>query len=300
MKLLLSRLAALWVIVTLTFIFMHILPGDPFQSEQALPEEIHKALRLHYGLEDSWYRQYGRYLISLASWNFGPSLYYKDRTVNSIIAEGFPVSALLGLEALLLSITIGITLGVISAFKSGSLWDKLLLIASSLGVSIPSFIIASLLQYYFSLYLGILPIARWGTWSHTVLPAISLAILPATFIARLTRAGMAEVLRAKYIQAARARGISSTSICCKHALRNALLPVIAYTGPLCANILVGSFVVEKIFAIPGLGQWLVNSITNRDYPVIMGLTVFYSMLLLGFVLLVDVANRLLDPRIERT
>jgi oligopeptide transport system permease protein len=278
---------------------MHILPGDPFQSEQALPPEIHHALRIHYGLEDPWYRQYVRYLQSIVTWDLGPSFYYKNRTVNSILADGFPVSAFLGVEALLLAISMGITLGIGSAFYAGGKGDRLLLLISSLGVSVPSFVIASLLQYIFSLYLGLLPIGRWGTWSHTWLPAISLAILPAIFIARLTRIGMIEVLKSSYIKAARARGISEIRLCCSHALRNALLPVVAYAGPLSANILVGSFVVEKIFALPGLGQWFINSITNRDYPVIMGLTVFYSLILLTFVMLVDVICKILDPRIRR-
>jgi oligopeptide transport system permease protein len=298
MKLILTRVLTLWVIVSLTFLLMQILPGDPFQAEQALPKEIHEALRKHYGLEDPLIQQYWRYVKALLKWDLGPSLIYKERTVNDIINEGFPVSAKLGLEALFLAIAAGILIGAVGAIYKGKWQDGCVLLIGALGISMPSFILASFLQYGLGFKLTLFPIARWGTFMHTVLPAISVAALPAAFIARMTRSNLTEVLEQDYIKTARSKGISEGRILWVHAMRNALLPVITYLGPLTANILVGSFVVEKIFAIPGLGQWFVNSVSNRDYTVIMGLTVFYSLILLGMVLLVDIAYRYLDPRVK--
>ncbi len=293
-----ARLFALFVIVTLTFALMKVLPGDPFSEEQALPKEIHAALRQHYGLDDPWYQQYGRYVAALIRWDLGPSFRYRDRTVNDIINEGFPVSALLGVEALLLSVCGGVLMGTLCALKKGGWQDHVLLLLAALSISIPSFLLGSLLQYLLGLKLGLFPIARWGTFWHTVLPALSLAALPCAFITRLTRANLVEVLKQDYIKTARAKGLSEGRIIVVHALRNALLPVLTYLGPLATNILVGSFVVEKIFAIPGLGQWFVNSVLNRDYTVIMGTTVFYSLLLMGLIFLVDMAYGWLDPRIR--
>lgn len=294
------RIFALFIVVTLTFLLMKVLPGDPFTDEQALPKDIHMALRKHYGLEDPWYQQYGRYLSALVRWDLGPSFRYRDRTVNEIIKEGFSVSAVLGMEALLLAVGGGILLGTLCALKKGCWQDHLILLYAALSISIPSFLLGSLLQYVFGLKLGLLPIARWGTFWHTILPVVSLAALPCAFITRLTRANLIEVLKQDYIKTARAKGLPERRIVVVHALRNALLPVLTYLGPLITNILVGSFVVEKIFAIPGLGQWFVNSVLNRDYTVIMGTTVFYSALLMGLIYMVDLAYGWLDPRLHAT
>lgn len=293
-----ARIMAFFAIVTLTFALMKALPGDPFSDEQALPTEIHAALRRHYGLDDPWYQQYGRYLMALLRWDLGPSFRYRDRTVNDIINEGFPVSALLGAEALLLAVGGGILMGTLCALYKGRWQDHVLLLVAALSLSIPSFLLGSLLQYILGLKLGLLPIARWSSFWHTILPALSLAALPCAFITRLTRANLAEVLKQDYIKTARAKGLSEGRIVCVHALRNALLPVLTYLGPLTTNILVGSFVVEKIFAIPGLGQWFVNSVLNRDYTVIMGTTVFYSVLLMSLIFMVDSAYGWLDPRMR--
>lgn len=298
MKIIISRIITLWVIVTLTFLLMQILPGDPFHAEQALPKEIHSALRKHYGLDDPPFDQYMRYLKSIATWDFGPSFYYTDRSVNDIIKEAFPVSAKLGAAALLLAVSIGVLIGAAGAVYKGKWQDKAVLMGAAFGISMPSFILATFLQFSLGFQLQLLPIARWGTWMHAVLPAISLAALPAAFIARMTRSNLIDVLSQDYIKTARSKGISERRVLWVHAMRNALLPVATYLGPLTANVLAGSFVVEKIYAIPGLGQWFVNSITNRDYTVIMGLTVFYSILLIGFVLMVDFAYRCVDPRIQ--
>ena len=292
-----ARLIALFVIITLTFALMKALPGDPFSDEKALPKEIHAALRKHYGLDDPWYQQYSRYVTSILRWDLGPSFRY-NRTVNEIINEGFPVSAMLGMEALLLAICGGVLLGTLSAIHKGRWQDHAVLLFAALCISVPSFLLGSLLQYILGLKWGLFPIARWGSFWHTILPALSLAALPCAFITRLTRVNLIEVLKQDYIKTARAKGMSEGRIIIVHALRNALLPVLTYLGPLTTNILVGSFVVEKIFAIPGLGQWFVNSVLNRDYTVIMGTTVFFSLILMVLVFSVDLAYGWLDPRIK--
>lgn len=289
-------LVTFWVIVTLTFILMKAVPGDPFMQEQALPKEIHDALRRHYGLEDPWYQQYWNYLTQIATWNFGPSFIYKGKTVNEIITQSFPISAILGLEALFIAVSLGVSLGTFSALYHHRWQDHTAMIFAALSLSIPSFILASLLQYTLGFQLGWFPIARWGTFMQTVLPAISLAAMPMAFIARMTRVSMLKVLHQDYIKTARAKGLTETKVIARHAFLNALLPLLGYLGQLSANILTGSFIIEKIFSIPGLGQWFVLSISNRDYTVIMGVTVFYSLILLGAMFLVDVIHRLLDPR----
>ncbi len=297
-KKILSYFVTLFLIVTVTFALMKIIPGDPFSQDKVLPPEILKAMMDHYGLNDPYYVQYLRYLNSVVHCDFGPSLTYSGQSVNSIIAEGFPISAILGLQALILATLSGIALGSFAAMRAGRWQDRLAMIWGVIGLSMPSFLIATGLQYIFAIKLGWLPIARWETPWHSVLPAISLALLPAAFIARLTRSSLLEVLHQDYIKVARAKGLSARAILFRHALKNALLPIISYLGPMGANVLTGTFVLERVFSIPGLGQWLIGSINNRDYPVIMGITVFYSSVLLTAVLLVDVAYVMLDPRLR--
>jgi oligopeptide transport system permease protein len=297
-KKLASLLVTMFIIVTATFVLMKSIPGDPLTQEKAIPPEILAALRAHYGLDDPLYVQYGRYLKSVVTFNLGPSFKYKGRTVNDIIKDGFPVSAVLGLEALILSIGMGITLGAIAAIKQNRWQDYSAMCFAVLGISIPSFILATMLQYVFAMKLGLLPVARWGTFSHTILPAISLAAAPTAFIARLTRSNLLEVLQQDYIKTAKAKGLSPLTVTVKHALRNAVLPVITYLGQLIAGIFVGSFIIERIFGIPGLGQWFVTSVTNRDYTVIIGTTVFYSAFLLTSIFFVDIIYTLVDPRIK--
>lgn len=298
LKRFLANLVALWVIITVTFFLMKAIPGDPFTQEKALPKEILQSLYEHYKLNDPWYVQYGNYLKSVATWNLGPSFKYKARTVNDIIKSGFPISAILGLEAMVLSITFGVVLGTIAALKQNRWQDYFAMIIAVIGISVPSFILAAFLQYFLSIKLDLFPVARWGTFQQSILPALSLAALPTAFIARLTRANMVEVLSMDYIKTARAKGLSDLVVIVKHAMRNALLPIITYIGMLTANILTGSFIIEKIFGIPGLGQWFINSITNRDYTVIMGITVFYSLILLAAIFLVDLTYGWVDPRIK--
>lgn len=293
-----STFFALFVIVTTTFFLMKAIPGDPFTQEKALPQEILDALYEHYKLNDPFYVQYGNYLKSVVTLDLGPSFKYKARSVNDIIISGFPISALLGLEAMFIAIVMGVSLGTLAALFQNQWQDWLAMFIAVLGISIPSFILASFLQYLLSIKLDLFPVARWGSFSQSVLPALSLAALPCAFIARLVRTSMVEVLHMDYIKTARSKGIKELRVMIKHALKNAMLPVVTYLGMLTANILTGSFIIEKIFGIPGLGGWFINSVTNRDYTVIMGITVFYSMILLLSIFLVDVIYVKIDPRMK--
>lgn len=291
-------LSSLFIVTTLTFFLMHAIPGDPFVQERAIPEEILKALQKHYGLDQPLIVQYGKYLNGVLHFDFGPSFKYQGRTVNEIIADGFPVSFYLGLEALLLSVFGGVTLGAIASVNHQRWQDHLMMVIGVIGISVPSFLLATFLQYLLAMKLDLLPVARWGTFSQTIMPALSLSALPMAFIARLTRANMVEVMQQDYILTARSKGLNSFQIVVRHVMRNALLPVLTYLGPLSAAVFTGSFAIEKIFGIPGLGQWFVMSITNRDYTVIMGTTIFYSAILMLCVFFVDLLCALLDPRID--
>jgi oligopeptide transport system permease protein len=290
--------ASLWVVVTLTFVLVHSIPGDPFTDEQTSSIEIIESMKRYYGLDKPIWQQYTIYLKNLLHGDLGYSFKYLGRSANSIISDGFPISLTLGLEALFLAITLGITFGSISALKRGRWQDQLTMIAAVFGISVPSFILATLLQYVFAMQLDWLPVARWGSVQQSILPALALAALPTAIIARLTRSSMVEVLQQDYILTAKAKGLSTFQVVFKHALRNTLLPVVSYLGPLTANVLTGSFVVEKIFGIPGLGQWFVLSVSNRDYSLIMALTIFYSAFLMLSVFIVDILYSWLDPRIK--
>ncbi|MBU8733349.1 ABC transporter permease [Cytobacillus oceanisediminis] len=297
-KRLVYMLLSLWMIVTATFFFMRIAPGNPFASEKKLPPEIEANLNAHFGLDKPWYAQYWEYLVRIVNWDFGPSFKYKSQTVNDLINEGFPVSFLLGMEAIFIAVAVGVLLGIIAALKHNRWPDYTAMIVAVLGISVPSFIMASFLQYFLAIKMGMFPVARWESFMHSVLPAVALASTPMAFIARLTRSSMLEVLANDYIKTAKSKGLSRGVITVKHTIRNALLPVVTYMGPLTAGILTGSFVIERIFGIPGLGAHFVTSINNRDYTVIMGVTVFYSILLLVSILLVDIAYGIIDPRIK--
>lgn len=291
---------ALLVAATLTFLLMKWIPGDPFQQEQALPTAIYQALRDHYGLNDSWLHQYLRYLKQLVTFDFGPSFIHQDRSVISIIKESLPITAVLGVQALILAIPTGVLLGIWASLKQNRWQDHATMLFAIIGISMPSFILATILQYILAIKLEVLPIARWGSFAQTILPTLSLAALPIAFIARLIRTKMIEELRQDYIKTARAKGLPFSVIIFKHALRNTLIPVLGYLGQLTANILTGSFIIEKIFSIPGLGYWLVMSVLNRDYTLIMGITLFYCALLLTIMFIVDIACMAIDPRIANS
>ncbi|GEK35619.1 ABC transporter permease [Kurthia sibirica] len=299
---LLKRLAyilvALFVIVTITFFLMRIAPGSPFASEKNFPPEITAQLNAQYGLDNPWYVQYKDYLVQTAKLDFGQSMKYKDRSTNDMISESFPVSLTLGIEAMLLAVGLGVLIGVVSALYHNKFPDYLATTIAVLGISVPSFILAGLLQYFIGLKLHWLPIGGWDGFKYSILPALAIAFTHMGFIAKLTRSSMLEQNHSEYVKMARAKGLGKWTTVFKHTLRNALLPVVTYLGPLTAGVVTGSFIVEQIFAIPGLGKYFVTSITNRDYTVIMGTTVFYSIILLFAVLLVDILYSVIDPRIK--
>lgn len=293
-----TLLFSLFLVATATFTLMHIIPGDPFSQEQTIPEEILKSLMTHYELDQPLLKQYIHYLKGLIRFDLGPSFKYEGRMIQDIIKEGFGVSATLGSLALVIAVINGGVLGSAAALCRGKWQDWLSMMTALIGMSVPSFILATLLQYFFAMKFNLLPIARWGEFRHMILPAISLSAFPTAFIARLVRNNMVEILEQEYIVAAKARGLSTNKILVRHVLKNCILPVLSYLGPLFANIITGSFVIEKIFGIPGLGGWFVMSITNRDYTMIMGITLFYSAILMIAVFVVDLIAYTIDPRIR--
>jgi oligopeptide transport system permease protein len=290
----------LLVIITITFLLMHSIPGGPFTGEKNIPAAVLKNIEERYHLHDPLWRQYRDYLAHLARFDLGPSFKYEGRTVNDIIAEGFPVSFQLGLLSIGMALLVGIPTGIIAALRRNKWQDYLAMLFATVGIAVPNFVLATLLIYVFAIKLELLPAAMWEGIEYMILPSVALAGLPTAVIARLTRSSMIEVFGQDYIKTARAKGLSKFVIVYRHALKNALIPVVTYCGPMAAAILTGSFIVETIFAIPGLGRHFVTSIYNRDYTVILGVTVFYSVLVIGLNLVVDLIYPLLDPRIKIT
>lgn len=296
----LSMILVIYIIVTVTFFLMHAIPGGPFTREKELPEPVLRNLERYYKLDQPLWRQYLDYLVRVARWDFGPSFRFVGREVNQMINEGFPVSAGLGGVAIVITLAVGIPAGVVAALKQYGWQDNLAMFLATLGVSIPVFVLATVLMFVFALKLRWFPGAMWGTWKHAVLPALALAGGPTAFVARLMRSSMLEVLQQDFIRTARAKGMPQRIVIYRHAIRNAIIPVVTYLGPLIAALFTGTFVVEHIFAIPGLGKYYVYSIYNRDYTTIMGVTVFYSVFLVIMNFLVDVAYAYIDPRISLT
>lgn len=297
-KRILSLIVVLYIVITATFLLMHAIPGGPFTAEKKLAPEVLRNINARYHLDDPLWKQYTDYMESILKFDFGPSFKYQDRTVNKIIADGFPVSLQLGSLAVLLAVVLGIPAGIIAALRHNRFLDYLVMSSSTLGISIPSFILASLLIYFLAFKIKLFPAAMWNGFSYMILPSISLAALPMAVIARLMRSSMLEVLSQDFIRTARAKGVGQGLLIYRHALKNSLIPVVTYVGPMAAGVLTGSFVVESIFNIPGLGRHFVTSIYNRDYTVILGITIFYSALIVFFNFLVDIAYVLLDPRIS--
>ncbi len=295
---LLYAFLALFVVVTVTFFFMHSIPGGPFQREKALPEAIKKNIEARYKLDQPLHLQYLDYLVHLARGDLGPSYKYRGQTVNDIIEARFPVSMQLGAVAILIALLLGVPAGILAALHQNKIPDHVVMFFSTIGIAMPSFVIGTLLMYYLSYKWGLLPSSTWGSPRHIIMPAIALAGLPMAFIARLTRSSMLEVLGQDYMKTAVAKGLSRIRILWVHGIKNAIIPVITYLGPLVAQILTGSFIVENIFAVPGLGKHFVISIYNRDYTVILGVTVFFCVLLIFANLFVDLVYPLLDPRIQ--
>lgn len=300
----------LWVIYTITFCLAWLIPGNPLERGEGRrpPEDIVQAMRAQYKLDSPW-SFYWDYLgnVTGVSWawgkhdrpfDFGPSLTHENWTVNEILGAGLPVSITLGFAAILLACAIGLTAGVLGAVRPGSWLDAATLVLALVGISLPSFVIGTALLIVFSVYLKWFSIGGWGGVSHLVLPAITLSLPFAAYIARLTRFGMIEQLSADYIRTARAKGVPEYKVILKHALKNAFLPVLSYLGPACAAAMTGSFVVERVFAVPGIGQHFVDAVLSKDLTLIIGVVLTYSTMLIVFNLIVDVLYGWIDPRIE--
>ena len=287
----------LLVVVTASFFIMRLAPGGPFDMERALPEAVRANIEARYHLDESLGRQYLRYLGDVVRGDLGPSFRYPDRTVNELLALGFPVSATLGVCALGLALVVGGTAGVVAAIRHNRWVDYLTMSLALGGVSVPNFVLGPLLILVFALWLGWLPVAGWGTWRHLVLPSVTLAAFYTAYIARLARAGMLEVILQDWVRTARAKGLREAVVVTRHALPGALLPVVSYLGPAAARALTGSVVIETIFGIPGVGRYFIQSALNRDYTMVLGTVVFFSGFLIAFNLIVDCLYAYLDPRV---
>ncbi len=286
-----------WVVITVTFFVMHAVPGGPFVGEKATTPAVQAAMEAKYGLDKPLMEQYGTYLKDIVTkFDFGPSLKQRGRMVIDIIADGMKTSLKLGVIAALLSALVGIVLGAIAALRRNKLIDRVIMVITTAFVSMPSFIMGSLLLALFAITLRILP-ANGSTPAGLVLPIITLALYPMAYITRLTRSSMLDVLGQDYIRTAKAKGVSNKNIIFGHALKNSLIPVLTYFGPMLAYIVTGSLVVEQIFAVPGIGRAFVSSITNRDYPMIMGTTIILAALIVIMNLVTDILYKVVDPRI---
>jgi oligopeptide transport system permease protein len=294
-----SAIPMVLLIISMTWLLIRLAPGNFYTSERRLPPAIEKNLREKYGLNKPWYEQYGRMLGNIVRGDFGNSLRYPDETVNDILLSAVPVSATLGALAYLLALVVGITVGTVAALRQNSGADYASMAGALLGISVPNFVLGPMLVLWLSLTWYLLPPALWeGLGRHLILPVLTLSAIYMAYIARLTRAGMLEVLRSNYIRTARAKGLRERDVVLRHAMRGGLLPVLSFSGPALALLLTGTVVVERIFALPGLGNYFINANLNRDEPLIIGIVAFTAMTILAFNLLVDVAYAFVDPRIR--
>jgi oligopeptide transport system permease protein len=293
----LISIVTLWVVATSTFLLMYMVPGGPFLAEKAPSQATIDALNEKYGLDQPKHIQYKNYFVKFLSGDMGPSMKQRGRDVSDIIMTGFKVSARIGGLAILLAVSIGLPLGSISALKRGKWQDSTIIVITTTGVAVPSFVVATVLMMILSVKLNLLPTYGLTSWKHYIMPVLALSFYPTAYIARLMRASMLEVLGQDYIRTAKAKGLPMYRILFKHALRNAILPVVTYLGPLLAYALTGSFIVERIFTVPGLGNSFISSILNRDYTMIMGTTIFLATLIIAMNFIVDIVYKIIDPRI---
>ncbi|GED55309.1 MULTISPECIES: ABC transporter permease [Brevibacillus] len=293
-------LITLFVITTATFFLMKQLPGTPFDEEKLnrLPVEERQLLYASYGLDQPVYVQYVRYLANVVQGDFGTSFTYKNMPVKDIIANRIGPSALIGLQAVVLGLSIGLILGIIAAYRHNSAWDYFTMFIAVLGVSVPNFVLAALLQYYVGLKWGLLPVAFWDSYENSILPSVALSVGVVAIIARFARNEMLEVLQQDYITTAKAKGLTNMAVVMRHAVRNSLIPVVTILGPIVVNLLTGSLVIENIFGVPGIGSLFVDSIKMNDYSTIMGITIFYSAFYVFIMLIVDMLYSVIDPRIR--
>jgi ABC-type dipeptide/oligopeptide/nickel transport system permease component len=288
------------LVILFTFLLMRQIEGNPFrQSERAVPESIQRNLERKYGLDRPWYVQYAKYVQGVFTWDLGPSLVLRNRTVNDIVEEHFPVSLELGALAMMFALVVGVPLGMLSALRANSIFDYGAMVFANVGFAIPSFLVSTLLIYFFALQWGDItgfPTSGWTTWESKVLPTIALGLGPMAYFARLTRGTMLETLQQDYIRTARAKGLRWRRVVVVHTLRNSLIPVVTAAGPILGFLITGSFIVETIFAIPGIGTYYVTAVEARDYSVVMGLTVLLALIVIIANLVVDLLYGVLDPR----
>lgn len=295
---LLLGVVTLWVVITITFAFLRVVPGGPFDRERQLPPEIEANVKAKFHLDEPMPAQYARYLGAIARGDLGPSFKYLGRSVNDILGDTFPVSAQLGLLALAYGTLGGIAAGLLSGMRRGHMSDRIVMLAATTGISLPAFVVGVLLILLFAHTWKLLPPALWEGPSYRVLPAITLGLAPAAYIARLTRSSVLDVMTRPFVTAALAKGVGAWRLALRHVLRNAVLPVATLFGPLFADLLTGSFVVEYIYSVPGMGRFYITAVTNRDYPLIMGVTIVYAALVILANLAVDLSYRWLDPRVS--
>lgn len=289
---------SVFIVATLTFFLMNMVPGGPFVAEKSISKAAQEALAAKYGLDKPLLERYATYMTDFLRGDMGFSLRQRGRTVSDIIFSKFPVSAKLAGIAVLVALCVGIPLGCVSAYSRGKLPDNIIIVLGTCGIAIPSFITSVLLLYGFGVKLSLLPTVGLNEWKSYIMPVTALAIYPTAYITRLMRSSLLDVMGQDYIRTAKAKGVSSFKILFKHALRNAILPVITYVGPMLAYLMTGSFVVEKIFTVPGLGREFVSSITNRDYTMIMGTTIVLATLVIVANVVVDILYKIIDPRIN--
>ncbi len=291
-------IVTIWAVATLTFFLMNMVPGGPFLSEKAISPQATAALEAKYGLDKPLGEQYITYITGALHGDFGDSLKQRGRTVADIIAMKFPVSAKIGGISVLISLILGVFLGSIAALKRGKFLDNFISVISTLGIAVPSFVVCTLLMYFLGVKARILPTMGLMSWKNYIMPVAALSFYPTAYIMRLMRSSMLDVLGQDYMRTAKAKGLSGKAQLFKHALRNAILPVVTYVGPLLAYTVTGSFVVEKIFTIPGLGGEFIGAIQGRDYTLIMGTTIFLATLVIIMNVVVDVVYKIIDPRIK--
>lgn len=297
-KRVLAAIPVLWIVASLTFLMVRIVPGGPFDLDRSLPPEVVANIKAKYHLDRPIPEQYVLYISRLCHGDLGVSYKYANRTVNDILADAFPVSLALGLVGLGLAICIGVPLGTVAALKRGSAADGACMLAAGLGVSVPGFVVGALLIFVFGISLKVLPVALWESPQHMILPALTLAASPTAYLARLTRSSVLEVLERDWVRTARCKGLSYARTVLAHVLRNALIPVVTVLGPLTAILVTGSFVVEYIYAIPGMGRFFITAVSNRDYDLIIGTTLVFGFLLIITNMIVDIAYLYLDPRMK--
>ena len=297
-KRVLLALVTIWAVATITFFLMNMVPGGPFLSEKAISPQATAALEAKYGLDKPLFQQYLTYIGDALHGDFGDSLKQRGRTVMDIILMKFPISARVGGISVLVSLMLGIPLGCLAALKRGKFLDSLISVIATCGIAVPSFVICTVLMYVLGVNLNILPTMGLTSWKHYIMPVMALSFYPTAYIMRLMRSSMLDVLGQDYMRTARAKGLSGVVTLFKHALRNAVLPVITYVGPLLAYTVTGSFVVEKIFTIPGLGGEFIRAINGRDYTLIMGTTIFLATLIVIMNVVVDILYKIVDPRIK--